>query len=214
MENDKLQELSGRKFHEVRLTFSLETNEGVLTSLEFRGGNFEDYLEPIFTITQDDSDSEPTQMTLFGNFVNHFKLEEYSPHLMEKNVQMLDKQTKITTSIVEYTSMLARLEEKDELQGLRYECSHCGHISNKQKRMKQHLKSKHKLANHSSNYKTLGFNADVLSKLGRFKVLADDYFAHNSSDDMIDFAKNDFLLEMFISCLQIKKIRSASQRFP
>lgn len=203
LQNDELQELSGRKFHEIRFTFSLETNEGVLTSLEFRGGNFEDYLDPIFTIAHDDS--KPTQMTLFGNVWHRFKLEEYSPDLMEKNVQMLDKQTKITTSIVEYTSMLAHLEEKDELQGLRYECIHCGHISNKQKRMKQHLKSKHKLANHSGNYNTLGFNADVLSKLVRFKVLADDYFAQNKSDDMIDFAKNDFLLEMFRSCLQIKK---------
>lgn len=203
LRNDELQELSGRKFHEIRFTFSLETNEGVLTSLEFRGGNFEDYLDPIFTIAQDDS--EPTKMTLSGNALHRFKLEEYSPDLMEKNVQMLDKQTKITTSIVEYTSMLAHLEEKDELQGLRYECIHCSHISNKQKQMKQHLKQKHKLANHSSNYNTLGFNADVLSKLGRFKVLADDYFSQNKSDDMIDFANYDFLLEMFRSCLQIKK---------
>ena len=204
LQNDELQELSGRKFHEIRFTFSLETNEGVLTSLEFRGGNFEDYLDPIFTIAQDDS--KPIQMSLFGNVLHRFKLEEYSPDLMEKNVQMLDKQRKITTSIVEYTSMLAHLEEKDELQGLRYKCIHCGHVSNRQKRMKQHLKSKHTL-NHRK-YNTFGFNSDDLSKLGRFKVLADDYFAQNKSDDMIDFAKYDFLLEMFRSCLQIKKIPS------
>ena len=208
LQNDELQKVSGRKFHEIRFKYSLETNEGILTSLEFRGGDFEDYLDPILTIVRDDSEPNYSgqQMTLFGHGVPSFKLKEYSQNLMLKNVQMLDKQTRITTSIIEYTSMLTDLEDKDELQGLRYECAHCGHISSKQKRMKRHLKDKHNLANHSSNYNTLGFNADVLSQLGRFKVLADNYFARNKEDFVIDSDNGgELLLEMFRNCLHIKK---------
>jgi len=206
LQNDELQKVSGRKFHEIRFKYSLETNEGILTSLEFRGGDFEDYLDPILTIVRDDSKLEFTREALLGHGVPSFKLEEYSLDLMQKNVQMLVKQTRITTSIIEYTSMLAVLEEKDELQGLRYECARCGHISSKQKKMKRHLKDKHDLTNHPSNYNTLGFNADVLSQLGRFKVLADDYFARNKEDLVIDSDnRGDLLLRMFRNCLHIKK---------
>ena len=37
--------------------------------------------------------------------------------------------------------------------------------------MKRHLKDEHNLEINQSNSNTLGFNADVLSQLGRFKVL-------------------------------------------
>jgi hypothetical protein len=208
LQNDELQKVSGREFHEIRFTFSLETNEGILTSLEFRGGDFEDYLDPILTIVRDDSEPNYSgpQTTLFQYGSPSFKLEQYSLNLMQKNVQMLHKQTKITTSIIEYTSMLTDLEEKDELQGLRYECAHCGNISSRHKRMKRHLIDKHNLVNHSSNYNTLGFNADVLSQLRGFKVLADDYFARNKEDFVIDSDnRGELLLEMFRNCLHIKK---------
>ena len=204
LQNDELQKSCGRKFHEIRFTFSLEASEGVLTSLEFRGGDFEDYLRPIMTIIRDDS--QPTGQTTHFQSRTSFKLEQYSPELMKKNVEMLDKQAKITTSIFEFTSMLTDLEDNDEFQGLRYECAHCGHISNKQKQMKKHLKDKHKLPNQSSNYKTLGFNANDLLELGRFKVIADDYFSLNEKDVVIDSDNGgDLLLAMFKDCLQITK---------
>jgi len=204
LQNDVLQKLCGRKFHEIRFTFSLEASEGVLTSLEFRGGDFEDYLHPIMTIIRDDS--QPTGQATHFQSRTSFKLEQYSPELMKKNVEMLDKQTKITTSILDFTSMLTDLENNDELQGIRYECVHCGHTSNKLKQMKKHLKEKHKLPNHESKYNTLGFNANDLSKLGRFKVVADDYFSRNEEDIVIDSDNGgDLLLAMFKDCLQVTK---------
>ena len=136
LQNDELQKVSGRKFHEIRFTFSLETNEGVLTSLEFIRGDFEDYLDPILTVFRDDSKVE------FCNIYSTWRRRAFvqtkriqSQNLMQTNVQMLDKQTRITTSIIEYTSMLTDLEDKDELQGLRYDkCAHCEGISQANKR--------------------------------------------------------------------------------
>ena len=205
LQNDELQKLCGRKFHEIRFTFSLEATEGVLTSLEFRGGDFEDYLHPIMTIIREDS--KPTgQKSLFSHpgIRNAFKLEQYSPELMKKNVEMVDKQTKITTSILDFTSMLTDLENNDELHGKRFECVHCGHTSNKIKQMKKHLKEKHKLPNQPINYHSFGFKSNVLSELSKFKVVADDWFSRNEEDIVIDSDNGgETLLAMFKSCLQI-----------
>jgi hypothetical protein len=206
LQNDELLKSCGRKFHEIRFTFSLEANEGVLTSLELRGGDFEDYLHPIMTIIS--NDSKPTgQTSIFDHLLNRrFKLEQYSPKLMEKSVEMLDKQKKITTSILEFSSMLTDLENNDELQRRRHECVLCGHISNKNKQMKKHLKEKHYLDHTKSNYNILGFNADVLSELGKFKVAAEDYFSRNEEDVMIDSGNGgEHILALFKSCLQISK---------
>jgi hypothetical protein len=207
LQNDEFQKSSGRKFHEIRFTFSLEANEGVLTSLEFRGGDFEDYLHPIMTIIR--NDSEPTvQTSLFSQLLNRksFKLEQYSPELMKKNVEMLDKQTKITTLILDFTSMLTDLENNDEFHGFRYECASCSFTSNNQKRMKNHLKQEHKLPNQPSNYKTLGFKSNVLLELDRFKVVAEDYFDRKAGNIQIEKDHGgENLLAMFKSCLQIPK---------
>ena len=210
LQNDELQKLCGRKFHEIRFTFSFEANDGVLTSLEFRGGDFEDFLDPIMTIVRDDS--QPSGQTTLFQSNPSFKIKEYSPELLKKNAEMLDKQTKLTTSIVNFTSMLTDLEDNDELQGIRYECGYCDTTSNKLKRLKKHLKQEHNISirqrgsDEGGHYTTLGFNAKDLSLLGRFKVIADDYFTDNNEDVIIDSTNGgEVLLALFKDCLQISK---------
>ena len=202
-QNEGLLKLCGRKYHEIRLTLSLEYNEGVLTSIDFRGGDFEDYLDPIMKIKRNDTQS-PGQKNPFQK--TSFELEKYSPELMKRKIELLEKQAKITASIFEFTSMLTDLENNDEFQGLRYECAECGNISNKQKQMKKHLKDVHKLPNKLGNYNSVGFNSNDLLELGRFKVIADDYFSRNEGDVMINSDNGGkLLLSMFRDCLKITK---------